>query len=53
MGGAGGYNANRMTARDAEDAPAALRLLLSRAEQSLDHRGVKTNPLLPGARLRI
>ena len=47
----GGYNANRMTARDAEDALAALRLLPSRAEQSLDHRGsiilgVKTNPLL-------
>ena len=47
----GGLQANRMTARDAEDALAALRLLPSRAEQSLDHRGsiilgVKTNPLL-------
>ena len=29
----GGYNANRMTARDAEDALAALRLLPSRAEK--------------------
>ena len=40
-----------MTERDAEDALAALRLLPSRAEQSLDHRGsiilgVKTNPQL-------
>eukprot|EP00321_Phaeocystis_globosa_P017718 CAMPEP_0118825212 /NCGR_PEP_ID=MMETSP1162-20130426/11148_1 /TAXON_ID=33656 /ORGANISM="Phaeocystis Sp, Strain CCMP2710" /LENGTH=166 /DNA_ID=CAMNT_0006755883 /DNA_START=1 /DNA_END=497 /DNA_ORIENTATION=+ len=39
-----------MTARDAEDALAALRLLPARAEQSLDHRGsiilgVKRNPL--------
>ena len=47
----GGLNAKRMTSRDAEDALAALRLLPSRAEQSLDHRGsiilgVKTNPLL-------
>ena len=39
-----------MTARDAEDALAALRLLPARADQSLDHRGsiilgVKRNPL--------
>ena len=46
----GGLQAKRMTARDAEDALAALRLLPARAEQSLDHRGsiilgVKRNPL--------
>ena len=35
----GGLQAKRMTARDAEDALAALRLLPARSEQSLDHRG--------------